>query len=446
MVLNYNKVFISKTVGAIADYLSRVMTSKKVRDIKEGIKPTLKGLPLVGERLFRIAKLIEGNLKGIVAPAILFEELGFRCIGPIDGHNIAHLVEAFENISRMKGPLLVHVLTQKGYGYTPALRDPEHFHGVGEFHLENGEAKVTDNNPTYSHVFGDVLTDLAERDPKIVAITAAMTAGTGLKPFAKKFPDRFFDVGIAEGHAVTMAAGMAMNGLRPVVAIYSTFLQRGYDEIIHDVALQNAPVIFAIDRAGIVGPDGATHHGIFDIAFLRSIPNITLMIPRDQIMLAQMLDRAFKMHGPVAIRYPRGNVVPQPLKYTGLKKGRAEVLKKGSKAVIFCIGPLCYTALEATDMMDMAIVDLVYAKPIDSATIRAMVKESRGRFLVLEDGSAKGGVGSAILEILHDIDIPIRFKLLGVPDRFIEHGSTDQLKKMLGLDIDGIKKAIRQII
>lgn len=320
VVLNDNKVSISKTVGAIADYLSRVMTSKAVRDIKEGIKPTLRDLPVVGGRLFRVAKFIEGNLKGIVAPAMLFEKLGFRCVGPIDGHSIPHLVEAFENISRMKGPLLIHVLTQKGYGYTPALEDPEHFHGIGKFDLENGEVATTDNHPTYSDVFGETLIYLAKRDPRIVAITAAMTSGTGLKPFAKEFPDRFFDVGIAEGHAVTMAAGMAVSGLRPVVAIYSTFLQRSYDEIIHDVALQNAPVIFAIDRAGIVGPDGATHHGMFDIAFLRSIPNITLMIPRDHIMLGKMLERALKMHGPVAIRYPREAVVEKPLKYKGLKK------------------------------------------------------------------------------------------------------------------------------
>ncbi len=446
VVLNDNKVSISKTVGAIADYLSRVMTSKAVRDIKEGIKPTLRDLPVVGGRLFRVAKFIEGNLKGIVAPAMLFEKLGFRCVGPIDGHSIPHLVEAFENISRMKGPLLIHVLTQKGYGYTPALEDPEHFHGIGKFDLENGEVATTDNHPTYSDVFGETLIYLAKRDPRIVAITAAMTSGTGLKPFAKEFPDRFFDVGIAEGHAVTMAAGMAVSGLRPVVAIYSTFLQRSYDEIIHDVALQNAPVIFAIDRAGIVGPDGATHHGMFDIAFLRSIPNITLMIPRDHIMLGKMLERALKMHGPVAIRYPREAVVEKPLKYKGLKKGKAEVLKTGSKAVVFSAGPLCYTALKAANMMDVAIVDLVYAKPIDSSTIRAMVRKCKGRFLVVEEGSAKGGVGSAILEILKDIDMPLKFRLLGAPDRFIEHGSTDQLKKIVGLDADRIRRAIKQII
>jgi 1-deoxy-D-xylulose-5-phosphate synthase len=446
VVLNDNKMSISKTVGGITDYLSRVMTSKGIRGIKEGIKPAIRGVPFFGEKIFRIVKLIEGVLKGMVAPSLPFEEMGFRYIGPIDGHNMANLVEAFQNISQINGPILLHIITKKGYGYTPALKDPEGFHGIGKFLLENGEDINKDKPLTYSDVFGNALCRLAEKDSRIVAVTAAMCAGTGIKPFSRKFPERFFDVGIAEGHAVTFAAGMAMNGLRPVVAIYSTFLQRSYDEIIHDVALQNAPVVFAIDRAGIVGPDGATHHGMFDIAFLRSIPNITIMVPRDQIVFSYMIERSLKMNGPVAIRYPRGSLVSKPVKFTGLKKGGAEVIKKGSSAVIFCIGPICYAALDAVKGMDVAVVDLVYAKPLDISTIRTMVEECKGKFLVVEEGVVQGGVGSAILEILGDMSMPLKFKLLGIPDKFVEHGSTDQLKKDIGLDADGIKKALEKII
>jgi 1-deoxy-D-xylulose-5-phosphate synthase len=254
VVLNDNKMFISHRVGAIADYLSRTMTSKKVREVKDEIKTVLQHLPVLGDRIYRLAKYIEGNLKGAVTEGLLFEELGFRYVGPIDGHNLDHLIQAFTNVSAMPEPIFLHVITKKGYGYIPAMRDPEHFHGIGRFDMETGEVMTDDDTLTFSDVFGRIMTRLAKRDPRIVAISAAMTSGTGLKQFAQKFPDRFFDVGIAEGHAVTMAAGMALYGLKPVVAIYSTFLQRGYDEIIHDVALQNAPVVFAVDRAGLVAP------------------------------------------------------------------------------------------------------------------------------------------------------------------------------------------------
>jgi 1-deoxy-D-xylulose-5-phosphate synthase len=447
VVLNDNTMFISRRVGAIADYLSRIMTSKRVRDVKEGIKSTLKRIPLCGNAIYRMAKLFESNLKGAVTEGLLFEEMGFRYVGPIDGHNIAHLVEAFQNISAMNEPILLHVITQKGRGYSPAMKDPEHYHGVGKFDLENGDALKTSTEPSYTDIFGKAIIRLAKRDPRVVTVSAAMTTGTGLKEFCRKFPDRFFDVGIAEGHAVTMAAGMALFGLRPVVAIYSTFLQRGYDSIVHDVALQNAPVILAIDRAGLVGPDGPTHHGTFDIAYLRSIPNMTLMIPRDQHMLERMLDYGFSLHRPVAIRYPRDKVIGTPIKGPRLKLGRAEVLKDGGKAAIFCAGPLSYTALEAVaDMEGVAVVDIVFAKPLDTKAIRELVTACSGRFVVVEDGTIHGGVGSAILEVLQDIGIPLRFKLLGHPDKFVEHGSLTDLRKTLGLDVKGIQKAVRDIL
>ncbi len=447
VVLNDNTMFISKRVGAVADYLSRIMTSKRVREVKEGIKHTLKRIPMGGNAIYRAAKLIEGNLKGVVTEGLLFEEMGFRYVGPIDGHNMAHLVEAFQNIATMEEPIFLHIITQKGRGYHPAVKDPEHYHGVGKFDLENGDGPKAPAEPTYSDVFGDSLIKLAKRDPRIIALSAAMTTGTGLKEFARRYPERFYDVGIAEGHAVTMAAAMALFGLRPVVAIYSTFLQRGFDSIIHDVALQNAPVIFAVDRAGLVGADGPTHHGTFDLAYLRSIPNMAIMAPRDQIMLEKMLEYGLSLHRPVAIRYPRDKIVPNPIKPARLKLGRSEILKKGGHAVVFCAGPLCYTALEAaSDLDDVAVVDLIFAKPMDVKTIREQVISCSGRFVVVEDGCIHGGIGSAILEALQDIGIPLKFRLVGIPDRFIEHGSLSDLKKIVGLDAQGIHKAVRDIL
>jgi 1-deoxy-D-xylulose-5-phosphate synthase len=447
VVLNDNTMFISKRVGAIADYLSRIMTSKRVREVKEGIKSTLERIPLVGNTIYRIAKRFESNLKGAVTEGLLFEEMGFRYVGPIDGHNLAHLVEAFQNISAMNEPILLHVITQKGRGYTPAEKDPEHYHGVGKFDLENGDGLKISSEATFTDTFGKALIRHAKRDPRIVAISPAMTSGSGLKEYCRKYPDRFFDVGIAEGHAVTMAAGMALFGLRPVVAIYSTFLQRSYDSVVHDVALQNAPVIFAIDRAGLVGPDGPTHHGTFDIAYMRSIPNMTIMIPRDQLMLEKMLDYGFSLHRPVAIRYPRDKIIKEPIKGSRPKLGRAEILKTGDKAVVFCAGPLCYTVLEAvSDLEGVAVVDLVFAKPLDVKTIREQVLACSGKFVAVEDGSIQGGVGSAILESLQDLGIPLKFKLIGHPDKFVEHGSLNDLRKILGLDTNGIRKAISDIL
>jgi 1-deoxy-D-xylulose-5-phosphate synthase len=447
VVLNDNKMFISPRVGAIADYLSRIMTSRKVREVKEEIKSILKSIPLCGDAIYRFAKHIEGNLKGAVTEGLLFEELGFRYVGPIDGHRLDHLIQAFRNISTMHEPIFLHVITRKGNGYRPAMKDPEHFHGVGKFELEGGDLKTDPGAVTYSDVFGKVLTRIAKRDPRIVAISAAMTAGTGLKNFAARYPDRFFDVGIAEGHAVTMAAGMALYGLRPVVAIYSTFLQRSYDEIIHDVALQNAPVIFAVDRAGIVGADGPTHHGVFDLAYFRSIPNVTILAPRDHLMLERMLVQAVRIQGPVVIRYPRDKIIANPVKAGNVKSGKAEVLRQGTRLAAFCIGPLCYDVLEAANGIDgIAVVDLVCAKPLDKETVRRVVESCQGRFIVVEDGCIQGGVGSAVVESLRDLQCPLRFDLLGIPDTFVEHGSLCDLKKFLGLDPEGIRKAITKLL
>ncbi len=447
VILNDNEMFISTRVGALADYLSRLMTSRKIRSVKERLKATIFGLPIVGNRLYKIGKHIEGNLKGVVSSGgTLFEQIGFRYIGPIDGHNMAHLVEAFDNISKIDGPIFMHVITKKGYGYGPAYLNPENFHGIGTFHKLNGESKTKARLPLYSDVFGEALVELAKEDERIVAITAAMKKGTGLDAFASEFPDRFFDVGIAEGHAVTMAAGMAMYGLRPVVAIYSTFFQRAYDEIIHDVALQKLPVIFAIDRAGIVGQDGPTHNGAFDIAFMRDIPNIILLAPRDQVMLKEMLKYALLMNEPVAIRYPRDTSITDPLDFKGFVPGKAEVIKDGKEVAIFCTGPLIYEALKAAESTDALIVDLRSIKPLDEDLVRESVKKCGGKFIVIEDGTITGGAGSAVLEGLSGINLPITYRLVGIPDRFVEHGKIPELRVRLGMDADGIRSAISQVM
>ena len=447
VILNDNEMFISTRVGALADYLSRLLTSRQIRGVKERLKATIFGIPFAGEGLYKVGKHIEGNLKGVVSSgATLFEQIGFRYIGPIDGHNMAHLVEAFDNISKINGPIFMHVITKKGYGYGPAYLNPENFHGIGKFHKLNGESKTKPQLPSYSDVFGDTLVELAKEDERIVAITAAMKKGTGLDAFALEFPERFFDVGIAEGHAVTMAAGMAMYGLRPVVAIYSTFLQRAYDEIIHDVALQKLPVIFAIDRAGIVGQDGPTHNGAFDIAFMRDIPNIVLLVPRDQVMLKEMLKCALLMNEPVAIRYPRETSISDPLDFKGFVPGRAEIIKDGKEVAVFCTGPLIYEAIKAAESIDALIVDLRSIKPLDENLVRDTVKKCGGKFVVIEDGTVTGGAGSAVLECLSGIMLPLKYRLVGIPDRFIEHGKISELRVRLGMDAEGIRSAISDVI
>ena len=447
VILNDNEMFISTKVGALADYLSRLLTSRPIRGVKERLKAAIFGIPFIGEGLYKLGKHIEGNLKGVVSSgATLFEQIGFRYIGPIDGHNMAHLVEAFDNISKIDGPIFMHVVTKKGYGYGPAYLNPENFHGIGKFHKLNGESKTKAQPPSYSDVFGETLVELAKEDEKIVAITAAMKKGTGLDAFALEFPERFFDVGIAEGHAVTMAAGMAMYGLRPVVAIYSTFLQRAYDEIIHDVALQKLPVIFAIDRAGIVGQDGPTHNGAFDIAFMRDIPNIVLLVPRDQVMLKEMLKCALLMNEPVAIRYPRETSISDPLDFKGFVPGRAEIIKDGKEVVVFCTGPLIYEAIKAAESVDALIVDLRSIKPLDENLVRDTVKKCGGKFVVIEDGTVTGGAGSAVLECLSGISLPLKYRLVGIPDRFIEHGKIPELRVRLGMDAEGIRSAICDVI
>src|SRR5581483_2085766 len=358
VVLNDNEMSISKNVGAFSAYLNRIITGPLYTKVRSETAHLLKNIPKIGEPMFRAAKRAEESVKGLITPGLLFEEMGFRYIGPIDGHRLDHLLTTFENVKQLDGPLLVHLITKKGKGYSPAEADPAAFHGTSAFDLSTGLAKKKAALPTYTGVFASGLIALAEENPKIVAITAAMPEGTGLSKFAKEFPDRFYDVGIAEQHGVTLAAGMAADGLRPVVAIYSTFLQRAYDQIVHDVALQNLPVVFCLDRAGLVGEDGPTHNGVFDIAYLRAIPNLTIMAPKDENELQRMLAAAVTQPGPVALRYPRGEGMGVPLdaKPAALAIGKGELLKgeptEEWDVALIALGSMVYPALAAAALLE----------------------------------------------------------------------------------------------
>jgi len=383
----------------------------------------------------------------------LFEERGFNYVGPIDGHNIELLTDTFRRIKPLNSPVLIHVITQKGKGYEFSEKNPSVYHGIGPFKLETGQP-LAGHRTTYNEVFGDTLMELAKKDSRIIAITAAMREGTGLEHFAKKYPERFYDVGIAEPHAVTFAAGLATQGLRPVVAIYSTFLQRAYDEIIHDVCLQNLPVVFAIDRAGIVGDDGPTHNGLFDLSFLRHVPNLVVMSPKDDIELRQMIGLALEQNGPVAIRYPRGkppehndNTNP-PARF---KVGQAEILRDGKDVALLAIGNMVYPSLRASEMLEKQgisamVINARFIKPLDRSllsTVAMMVP----RIVTVEENVLQGGFGSAVLEFLNTVEIPrVRIKRLGIPDIFPEQGSQDELRKVYGIDEEGIYMAVLSML
>ncbi|HBR21808.1 MAG TPA: 1-deoxy-D-xylulose-5-phosphate synthase, partial [Nitrospiraceae bacterium] len=432
VVLNDNEMSISKNVGALSAYLNRMLTGDLYQRFKKETKSFLEGIPKLGGPVTKIALKAEETLKGLFLPGILFEELGINYVGPIDGHDIKLLIETFRNIKNSTEPTLVHVITKKGKGYEFSEKDPCIFHGVGPFEIETGSSVSDTNAISYSEIFGRGITELAANDKRVIAVSAAMREGTGLECFEKRFPDRFYDVGIAEPHAVTFAAGLAVQGLRPVVAIYSTFLQRGYDEIIHDVCLQNLPVVFAIDRAGIVGEDGPTHQGVFDISYLRHIPNLTVMAPKDDLELKAMLELALKHNGPSAIRYPRGKVKVQP---SGISRqpsafdiGKAEILKEGSDMALIAIGNAVHPALGAAERLEKegikaSVINARFIKPLDKELISSIAKNIK-RMLTIEENMIAGGFGSAVLEYLNSVDIPdIKIKILGIPDEFVEQGS-----------------------
>jgi 1-deoxy-D-xylulose-5-phosphate synthase len=445
VILNDNEMSISPNVGALSAYLNRILTGERFQKFKKETKSFLEGIPKLGGKAAKIAQKTEEMLKGLFLPGVLFEELGFNYVGPIDGHNVEHLIDTFKRIKASSSPVLIHIITKKGKGYEFSEKDPSLFHGIGPFKLETG-IPIGGNALTYSEVFGDTLTELAKKDDRIIAITAAMKEGTGLEYFAKKYPERFYDVGIAEPHAVTFSAGLATQGLKPVVAIYSTFLQRAYDEILHDVCLQNLHVVFAIDRAGIVGDDGPTHNGIFDLSYLRHIPNLVVMAPKDDIELRYMLELALSHNGPVAIRYPRGKILPQarnPKLTDDFKIGEAEILKDGKDIALIALGNTVYPSLQAAERLEKQgtstmVINARFVKPLDRnliSSVAAMVP----RIITIEENILQGGFGSAVVEFLNKIEIPhIKVKRIGIPDIFIEQGSQDELRKIYGLDEEGI--------
>lgn len=451
VILNDNEMSISKNVGAISSYLSRLITGQFYTRVKQETEHLLKNIPRIGAPMLKAAKMAEESLKGMIIPGLLFEELGFRYIGPIDGHRMDHLLITFENIKRLKGPILVHVITKKGKGYPPAEKDPALFHGTPPFIISTGEPKSKPTIPSYTKVFGDTLIKLARRDKRVIAISAAMTEGTGLLDFAKEFPDRFYDVGIAEQHAVTFAAGLASAGFKPFVAIYSTFLQRAYDQIVHDVCLQNLPVVFCIDRAGIVGEDGPTHHGLFDLSYLRHIPSMTIMAPKDENELQHMIYTALKMESPAAIRYPRGVGIGVGLgeRMMRIPLGRWERLLDGDDLAIFATGSTVYTALEAARRLQMSSISTAllngrFIKPLDRDLILKTIEKTKA-IVTIEEHLLEGGFGSAVLELMEKEGISnrkVRVKRIGIPDQFIEHGSQKILRLKYGLDPEGIIKAI----
>jgi len=441
VVLNDNDMSISENVGALSKYLSRILSSRKYAALRETGKKALAKMPIAWE----FARRSEEYFKGMILPGGLFEALGFNYIGPIDGHDIGALVRTLRNQRLLKGPQFLHVVTRKGKGYAPAEADPIKWHGPGAFDPASGTIfKEKPAGPSFSQIFGEWLCDMAERDPKVVGITPAMREGSGLVEFSRKFPDRYFDVAIAEQHAVTFAAGIACEGLKPVVAIYSTFLQRGYDQLIHDVALQNLSVVFALDRAGLVGGDGATHQGAYDLSYLRCIPNMVLMAPSDENECRQMLYTATTLTGPSAVRYPRGigNGTPTVREMSAVPVGRGIVRREGQSGLaILVFGTLLHAARPIADRLDATLVDMRFIKPLDVALVKQIAARHRA-VITVEENAVQGGAGSAIAETLAEVGLTLQLHLIGIPDRFIEHGSREDCLALAGLDAAGLAKQI----
>ena len=442
VILNDNEMSISRNVGALSNYLARLLSGRLYSSVREGSKKVLDNLPPVRE----FARRAEEHMKGMIVPGTLFEELGFNYIGPVDGHDLSSLVKTLKNVKALSGPQLLHATTCKGKGYEPAENNPCAWHGVSRLKSEQApSASARSDGPTYTRVFGEWICDMAARDERVIGITPAMKEGSGLVSFAERFPERFFDVGIAEQHSLTLAAGMACEGLKPVVAIYSTFLQRAYDQLIHDIALQNLPVLFAIDRGGLVGPDGPTHAGSFDLSFLRCIPNITIMAPADENECRQMLYTGYLHEGPVAVRYPRGHgpgisVNPE---MTALPHGKARLLRKGSRIALLAFGSMLSPAMQAADEIGATLANMRYIKPLDEALVLDL---ARGHELIvtIEENAIMGGAGSAVNEFLAARDEPVSILNLGLPDRFEGHDSRENLISGCGLDPAGIVNAISE--
>lgn len=441
IILNDNEMSISENVGALNNHFARILSGSFYTNIREGSKKLLSGLPPVKE----LASRMEEHLKGMVIPGTFFEELGLNYIGPIDGHDVNMMVDTLRNMRNLKGPQLLHIKTQKGKGYKPAEADPIGYHGVPKF--DPSMSKLPKSKPgaaTFSNVFGDWLCDMAAQDDKLMAITPAMREGSGMVRFSKEYPAQYFDVAIAEQHAVTLAAGLACEGLKPVVAIYSSFLQRAYDQLIHDVALQNLPVLFAIDRAGIVGADGETHQGAYDLSFMRCIPNMIIMAPSDTNECRQMLYTGYQCNQPVAVRYPRGSAGTCEVESTmsAIEIGKARSIKQGNKVAILSFGTLLENAKEAAEKLNATVIDMRFIKPLDTDAISELLG-SHDVIVTLEDNAIAGGAGSAVNEYLAAIKADVTILNLGIPDEFIKHGTQDEMHAEMGLDANGILTSIK---
>ncbi len=452
VILNDNQMSISKNVGAISAYLNRTITGELGVRLQEKANRLMETIPRIGGQVKKVASRAQSLAKGLVSPGMLFEELGFRYVGPLDGHEFEYLLPTLKNVLELEGPTLLHVVTKKGLGYKPAMNDPVWFHASSPFDLDTGKPKSKAARPSYSSVAVNALVQLAKEDPRIVAITAAMCEGTGLTAFEQLFPDRLYDVGIAEQHAVTFAAGMATQGMRPVIPIYSTFLQRAYDQVIHDVATQNLPVTFCIDRGGLVAQDGTTHHGVFDFAYLRHMPNMVIMAPKDENELQHMVKSCISSDQPAAVRYPRGSGlgVKMDQALEALPLGKGELLRGGTDVALVAIGVSVHQAMEAAERLEQegisaAVVNARFVKPIDADLIGTVARQVKC-LLTIEEGAAMGGFGSAVLEVLSEggiVNVPT--KCLGLPDWFIEQGPQDLLRDKYGLTVDGIYQQAKQL-
>ena len=444
VILNDNEMSISENVGALNNHLAKVLSGSLYTSIREGGKKVLSGVPPIKE----LVRRTEEHLKGMVVPGTLFEELGFNYIGPIDGHDVNELVKTLKNMRELKGPQFLHIMTKKGKGYEPAEKDPIGYHAVPKFAPSNNSLpKSSGGKPTFSKIFGDFLCDMAAQDPKLMAITPAMREGSGMVRFSKEYPSQYFDVAIAEQHAVTLATGMAIAGDHPIVAIYSTFLQRGYDQLIHDVAIMDLPVMFAIDRAGLVGADGQTHQGAFDLSFMRCIPNMVIMAPSDENECRQMLYTGHKHTGPSAVRYPRGSGMGTDIEkdFTALEIGKGRIVRKGEKVAILSFGTFLGNALEAAENLNATVADMRFVKPLDEALIRQLAAE-HDVLVTLEENAIAGGAGAGVIEFMMQDKIIKSVLNLGLPDRFVPQGTQDELHEELGLDAKGIEKSINDYL
>ena len=447
IVLNDNNMSISENVGGMSKYLANFRTADAYRDLKANVMKSLQKMPVCGDKLIESIRNTKSSIKQLLIPGMLFEEMGIITLGPVDGSNIMELVKIFNEAKRVDGPVLVHVMTKKGAGYAPAEKNPSRFHGAEPFDIETGKPLKKKEKSTYTDVISSVMCQLAEKEPKLVAITAAMADGTGLAKFAKEYPDRFYDVGIAEQHGTTFAAGLAKAGLKPVFAVYSSFLQRAYDQVLHDVCIQNLPVVFAIDRAGLVGSDGETHQGIFDISFLSSIPNMTVMAPKNKWELADMMQYAVAFPTPIAVRYPRGTA------YDGLKEfrapiqlGKSEVIAEGSGIALFALGSMVQTAEKVAEMLkeqgiEATVINARFAVPFDKEKVNALT-ENHKLLVTMEENVTSGGFGEHVASYVNENDLDIKVQVIAIPDVYVEHGNVERLKQDIGIDANSICERI----